>query len=146
MQRRRSLTDADYRQLLALRVGLRRFQHWSEEQAHAAGLTPAQHQLLLAVRGHTGSPAPSIGDIAEALLLRQHSATELVDRASEAGLVVRGSDASDRRVVRLSLTALGTRRLESLSLLHIDELGRLGQRFRPLIETLASMANPTSRA
>jgi DNA-binding MarR family transcriptional regulator len=127
-------------------VGLRKFQHWSEEQAHDAGLTPAQHQLLLAVRGHTGPHPPSIGDIADALLLRRHSATELVDRASEAGLVVRGTDPSDGRVVRLSLTALGKRRLESLSLLHMDELGRLGQRLGPLIEKLASMANPTSRA
>jgi DNA-binding MarR family transcriptional regulator len=146
MPRRRPLTDADYRQLLTLRVGLRRFQHWSEEQARAAGLTPAQHQLLLAVRGHTGPLPPSIGDIADALLLRQHSGTELVDRASEAGLVVRGADPSDGRIVRLSLTALGKRRLESLSLLHRDELGRLGERLGPLIEKLASMANPTPRA
>ena len=33
---------------------LRRFLHWSEEQAVAVGLTPAQHQLLLAIRGQAG--------------------------------------------------------------------------------------------
>ncbi|MEP7059264.1 MAG: MarR family winged helix-turn-helix transcriptional regulator [Actinomycetota bacterium] len=146
MQRRRLPTDTDYRQLLALRTGIRRFEHWSEEQAHRAGLTPVQHQLLLAIRGHTGQDPPSIGDIAEALLLRHHSATELVDRAAEAGLVARGHDPSDGRIVRLSLTPLGNRRLTSLSLLHLEELSRLGPRLGSLINTLSSMANPTSRA
>lgn len=139
---RRQPTDGDYQRLLELRVGFRRFQHWSEEQAHGAGLTPAQHQLLLAIRGHAGARPPSIRDIAEALLLRQHSATELVDRAAEAGLVVRGSDPSDGRIVRLTLTTLGKHRLASLSLLHMEELARLGKRLGPLIQTLSSMAQP----
>ena len=58
------LTDADYERLLEFRTTLRRFVHWSEEQATALGITPAQHQLLLAVRGHGGTAAPTIGDIA----------------------------------------------------------------------------------
>ncbi|MCH7720116.1 MAG: hypothetical protein IH988_03880 [Planctomycetes bacterium] len=33
-------------------TGLRRFLRWSEQQAKASGLTPAHHQLLLAIRGH----------------------------------------------------------------------------------------------
>ena len=41
-------TDEDYQRLLELRTGLRRFLRWSEQQAEAAGVTPAQHQLLLA--------------------------------------------------------------------------------------------------
>ena len=69
--------------LLEFRTGLRRFLHWSEEQARAAGLTAAQHQLLLAVRGHDGGP--TIGEVAEQLLLRHHSAVELVDRAERPG-------------------------------------------------------------
>ena len=57
----------------------------------AVGITPAQHQLMLAIRGHAGRDAPTIGDVAEALLLRHHSAVGLVDRAVDAGLVVRGT-------------------------------------------------------
>src|SRR5436190_90484 len=95
-------TDADYRRLLELRDGLRRFQHWSEVQAKDAGLTAAQHQLLLAIRGH-GS-APSVSDVAAHLLLKHHSAVELVDRAERAGLVHRVADPDDQRVVRLALT------------------------------------------
>ena len=52
------LTDADYEDLLTLRTGLRRFLRWSEQQAEEAGLTPAQHQLLLAIRGHTDRRGP----------------------------------------------------------------------------------------
>ncbi len=136
MSGRRTPTDADYRRLLELRTSLRRFQHWSEDQALLSGLTSAQHQLLLAIRGHLGPPAPSIGDIAVALLLRQHSATELIDRAAVAGLVVRRNDPSDARVVRLALTPLGRRRLASLSILHMEELTRLGRQIGPLLDSL----------
>jgi hypothetical protein len=45
-------TDADYRHLLEFRTGLRRFLRWSEDQANAQDLTAAQHQLLLAIKGH----------------------------------------------------------------------------------------------
>lgn len=127
------LTDLDYRRLLELRTGLRRFLRWSEEAAESLGITPMQHQLVLAIRGHDGPRPPSIGDVAATLLLRPHSATELVHRAEESGLVVRGSDPADQRVVRLRLTALGRRRLEQLSLRNLEELHRLARRIGPLV-------------
>src|SRR5919109_3809346 len=105
-------TDEDYRRLLELRTGLRRFLRWSEQQARAAGLTPAQHQLLLAIRGHTDERGPTVGDVAGYLLLRHHSAVGLVDRAEAAGLVTRHPDPANLSAVRLQLTAEGSRRLE----------------------------------
>ena len=117
------LSDDDYRRLLSFRDGLRRFLAWSEERAHEAGMTPAQHQLLLAIRGH-GS-VPSVRDVAAHLLLRHHSAVELIDRAERAGLVRRLSDAEDQRVVRVELTALGRKQLGTLAQAHLDELSRL---------------------
>lgn len=119
-----ALPDDAYARLLALRTGLRRFERWSEHQARAAGLTPAQHQLLLAIRGH-GAPAPTIGDVAGYLLLLHHSAVGLVDRAEAAGLVYRTRDPEDHRLVRLHLTPEGASRLERLSALHLEELERL---------------------
>jgi len=119
----RRLTDADYAELLRFRDALRRFLHWSEQQARAAGLTPAQHQLLLAVRGHPGDP--TIGEVAEHLLLRHHSVVELVDRAERAGLLHRVADPDDHRVVRLVLSEEGEARLAALSAAHLDELARL---------------------
>lgn len=122
---RRSLTDRDYQHLLEFRTGLRRFLRWSEEQARTAGLTPAQHQLLLAVRGHPGPDAATINDVAEALLLRHHSATELVDRTVAGGWLRRVRDPDDHRVVRLELTVGGRRTLARLSALHLEELAQL---------------------
>jgi DNA-binding MarR family transcriptional regulator len=128
----RDLTDADYRRLLDFRDGLRRFLRWSEEQARAVGLTPAQHQLLLAVRGHDDPHGPTIGDVAAHLMLRHHSAVELVDRAQSAGLVEREVDATDHRAVRLRLTRDGSARLAALASQHLDELKRLEPRLRPI--------------
>jgi DNA-binding MarR family transcriptional regulator len=119
------LTDADYEDLLTLRTGLRRFLRWSEQQSEDAGLTPAQHQLLLAIRGHTDPRGPAVGEVADYLLLRHHSAVGLIDRADAAGLVKRIRDPEDHRIVRLQLTAAGTKRLEALSAQHLEELQRL---------------------
>jgi len=129
-----TLTDTDYRRLLELRDGLRRFLRWSEDSARTAGLTPAQHQLLLAVRGSGSSP--TIGEVADHLLLRHHSAVELVDRAERAGLVRRLSDHDDHRVVRLELTARGARQLAAVAALHREELRRLADELGPLLKTL----------
>ncbi len=129
-ERTAKLRDEDFRRLLAFRDGLRRFQHWSEEQAKAVGLTGAQHQLLLAIRGH-GSP-PSIREVAEHLLLRHHSAVELVDRAVGAGLLERIDDDHDQRVVRLQLTPTGEERVAALAGAHLEELSRLRPRFDSL--------------
>jgi DNA-binding MarR family transcriptional regulator len=131
-----TLSASTYARLLALRTGLRRFQHWSEQQARAQGLTPAQHQLLLAVRGHGDPRGPTIGDVAEYLLLQHHSAVGLVDRAVEAGLVRRVRTDDDHRVVRLALTTDGARRLERLSAQHLEEIERLAPLLRGLTKGL----------
>ena len=119
------MPDAAYARLLALRTGLRHFEAWSAQQARAAGLTPAHHQLLLAIRGHRDPKGPTIGEIADYLLLRHHSAVGLVDRAEVAGLVRRTRSDDDHRVVRLQLTEDGTSRLQALASLHLEELDRL---------------------
>lgn len=120
------LSDADFERLLELRTGLRRFLRWSEDQAAACGLTPAQHQLMLAIRGHPDKRGPTVGEAAEYLLRRSHTTVSLVDRAEAAGLVERRNDQDDQRVVRLALTPVGARKLDELSALHLEELSRLG--------------------
>lgn len=120
------LSDDDYRRLLEFRTAIRKFLKYSRTQATQLGLTPTQHQLLLAVRGHRGKHDPTIGDVAEALLIRHHSAVGLIDRAEHAGLVRRKRDANDHRVVRLALTRAGAAKLERISKANLGELGRLG--------------------
>jgi DNA-binding MarR family transcriptional regulator len=133
----------DYQLLLEFRTGVRRFLRWSEEQAAAVGLTPAQHQLLLAVQGHPDPSGPTVRDVAGYLLQRHHSAVGLIDRAESAGLVRRIRDDADHRVVRLRLTPLGRRRIEQLSALHLAELARFAPRLRQLWAGLDEVV-PTS--
>ncbi len=132
-----TLTDSIYTRLLALRTGLRHFERWSEQQARAAGLTPAQHQLLLAIRGHTDPRGPTVGEVADYLLLQHHSTVGLIDRAETAGLVGRRRTEDDHRVVRLHLTEDGAKRLEGLSALHLEELERLALQLPGAWEGLA---------
>jgi DNA-binding MarR family transcriptional regulator len=125
-------TDGQYRQLLAFRTQLRRFDQWSRDAAAQHGLTHAQHQLLLAVRGSATPGGPPIGEVAESLLVRPHTAGELVDRMANAGFVVRVPDEADHRKVRLRLTPEGERILRDLTSVHLEELRRL----RPLLGDL----------
>jgi len=127
-------TQRNYEELLGFRTALRRFLAWSEEQARAAGLTPAQHQLLLAIKGHPGEAPPTIGELADYLVTKHHSVVELIDRAVDAGVVERRRDADDGRVVHLVLTPLGEEKIEGLSRLALEELRDLPQflpRFPP---------------
>jgi hypothetical protein len=59
-----SLSREDYENVLAFRTRPASLHCWSETQARAAGLTPAQHQLLVAIKGHPGSRHPTISDLA----------------------------------------------------------------------------------
>ena len=120
----RQPTMSDYRALAAFRWALRAFLHFSDEAARAEGVTPAQHQLLLAVKGSPSLEPPSIGEVADALKLRHHSAVELVDRAVEAGLLVRHQDPNDGRCQRLVLTERGEDKLAALAAPHLNELRR----------------------
>jgi DNA-binding MarR family transcriptional regulator len=131
-----ALSDRDYRALARFRHALRVFQRFSEDAAREAGTTPAQHQLLLAIRGFRGDGSPVIGDLADALQLRHHSVVELVDRADAAGLVRRSTDPLDQRRQRVELTAAGRDVLEDLSVVHRDELRRFRTEMVELLREL----------
>ena len=139
------LDQHDYERLLAFRTGLRRFLSWSGQQAEAAGITPAQHQLLLAVRGHPDPRGPTIGEIAGYLLVRHHSAVELIDRAQAAGLLERQTDRDDSRAVRLLLTRSAQQRLDTLTAAHLEELARLEPQLHALWEGLDTTVDDAPR-
>ncbi|HEX3611933.1 MAG TPA: MarR family winged helix-turn-helix transcriptional regulator [Sporichthyaceae bacterium] len=117
-----AMSDADYERLLGVRTALRRFQQWSEAQARSQGLTPAQHQLLLTIKGHPDPQGPSMGEIADYLCIRHHSTVELVNRAETAGYVVRRPDPDNARVVRVVLSRSGDAKIRLLSPAGLDEL------------------------
>jgi DNA-binding MarR family transcriptional regulator len=89
------------------------------------GLTHVQHQLLVAIKGHPGSQPPSVGQLADYLLLQSHSAVGLVDRAESAGFVRRRPDSDDARVVRVELTEKGDRLVTDLTGTALAEMHNL---------------------
>jgi DNA-binding MarR family transcriptional regulator len=122
--------EADYRRLARFRYALRRYLHFSEAQARAAGISPNQYQLMLFVRGFSGPP--TIVDLAERLQIEHQSAVGLLDRSSRAGLVRRQPDPEDGRRVRVALTRQGAAILARLVSAHAPEFRRLaGALFRP---------------
>jgi len=108
------------------RYRIRRFLYFSEEAARQEGLEPQQHQMLLAIRVLAETSQPTIGLLAEHLLIRHHSAVGLIDRLEERGLVERVRGTTDRRQVRVRLTSAGEEKLGRLSLSHSEELRSSG--------------------
>jgi DNA-binding MarR family transcriptional regulator len=128
------LSKSDYERLAEFRYLVRRFSEFSEAAARQAGLTPRHHQALLAIRGYPGKERVSVGELAERLALRHHSAVELLDRLAARGLIRRTSSPTDRRQVLIELTPKAQAILEDLSLAHRRELARLAALLRPLLE------------
>ncbi len=126
----------DYQTLAAFRYALRRFLSFSAAAARESGISAPQHQALLAIKGFPARGAISIGELAERLDLRHHSAVGLVDRLVRKRLVRRAPDPADHRRVHVRLTARGEALLERLSAVHRDELRRLGPELRRLLQKL----------
>jgi DNA-binding MarR family transcriptional regulator len=114
----------DYQALARFRRALRAYLQVSDIAARSAGLTPAQHQLLLAIKGTESGQSPTIAQVADWLKLRHHSAVELVDRAVAAGLMVREADFSGGRYQRLVLSPQGEDKLAGLAAVHRQEIRR----------------------
>jgi len=122
--------ESDYAALADFRYELRRFLFFSEQAARKAGISPQQHQALLSVCGAPGGKQ-TVGDLAKRLLIRPHSASGLVSRLEEQGLLER-VEGSDRRLATLRLTDKAENLLAALAQAHLAELKRM----RPLLEGL----------
>ncbi|HET9106541.1 MAG TPA: MarR family transcriptional regulator [Steroidobacteraceae bacterium] len=132
------LSLADYQLLAEFRHVLARFLTFSADAARAEGLAPRQHQALLAIKGHPRGAHVTVGDLAERLYIRHHSAVGLVDRLVQSGYLVRRTDMEDRRRAVLSLTPAGEKALAALSAVHREELRRIAPLLGPLLKQLGT--------
>lgn len=130
------IAKSHYELLAALRHALRRFQRFSRDAARDAGLTPQQHQALLAIKGFPGRDYVSIGELAERLQLRHHSAVGLVDRLVQRQLVRRTPSPDDRRRQEVRVTTEGEKLIGRLSAAHLKELRQLRPELRRLLESM----------
>lgn len=119
------LPTADYVRLASFRSAMRRFLHFSEEEAARCGLSSQQYQALLSVRATPEGARVTINDLARQLVIKHNSAVGLVDRLTEQDLLRRRPIPEDRRKVELCLTTKGRRVLARLASVHRAELRRL---------------------
>lgn len=131
-----SITKAQYELLAALRSALRRFLNFSQAAAIGAGLTPQQHQALLAIKGSPDRDYATVGELAARLHLRHHSAVGLVDRLVRNQLVRRAPGKDDRRRVEVRLTARGEALIRKLAAAHLAELREHGPELHRLLGSI----------
>lgn len=132
-----AVSQTDYETLAAFRFELRKFLAFSEQAAKALGMTPQQHQSLLAIRAAPDRML-TIGDLAEQLFIQPHTASELADRMATLGWLERRASAGDRRRVCLALTDAAEQMLGSMSATHRGEVLRIRG---TLTELLARLEN-----
>jgi DNA-binding MarR family transcriptional regulator len=135
-KKRRPLDKHDYEVLAALRYALRQFLRFSEEAAHTAGLTPQQHQALLAIKGFPKRDFVTVGELAERLQVLHHSAVGLADRLVKQKLLRRARNPDDHRQVYVTLTAGGQNVLHKLSAEHREQLHRIGPEINAVLRRL----------
>ena len=112
----------DYEALAEFRYQLRAFLAFSDANAKNAGLTSQQYQALLTIKGLSGRRPMFVGEIARFLLIKHHTAVELVDRMSKSGLLQRTVDADDNRRVLVTLTKQGQLRLQKVATINFKHL------------------------
>ena len=134
------LRQEDYEALANLRFALRQFMDFSASAAQSEGLPPQQHQALLAIKGQRGGEAMTIGMLAERLIIAPHTATELVGRLSDAGLVERHADPVDRRRQTILLTEKADELLTRLSAVHLSEIRVMAPKLIELLLELQKTA------
>lgn len=137
----RAVDTRDLAEVERFRYALRRFMRASEQAAYRQGLTPQQHQLLLALKGFPGRDYANISELADRLQACPHGVVGLVDRLERSGLVLRRRGQSDRRQVFIHLTPAGEETLTRLSYEHLRELANM----RALVER-APVPTPAQRS
>jgi DNA-binding MarR family transcriptional regulator len=138
--KRSSLSRPDYEALASFRYAVRRYLAFAEAGARSVGLTSQQHQALLAIKAHSFSRPMSVGDLAGELLLKHHSAAELVGRLEKAGFTRKAVDPDDRRRSLISLTEAGEAVLAALSASNLRELRLIAPAFSDLLGQLDKLS------
>jgi DNA-binding MarR family transcriptional regulator len=144
MPARKPLSKPQYETLAAFRFALRRFLRFSEDAAVAAGITPRQHQALLAIKGFPGRDHVSVSELADRLQIKHHSAVGLLDRLVAEKLVSRRASPEDRRRVHIRLTARGEKILGDLVAEHREQLRHIGTEISQLLQRLGKSGSGTA--
>lgn len=114
-----------YESLAEFRYHLKKFLHFSDSEAKKVGITPQQHQLLLAIKGYPGREYATPRELGERLFITHHACVGLIDRCVQLNLVTRRSNPDDGRSVLIEVTDKGEELLGNLSEIHLNEIRRI---------------------
>jgi DNA-binding MarR family transcriptional regulator len=92
-----------------------------DRSASEYGVSPVLARMLRVL----GEGAPTLNELAAALVLDKSSTSGLVDRAQQRGLVRRVPSQRDRRCVRVRLTSAGRELSDDIWVLHSEALAAL---------------------
>lgn len=96
--------------LISLRRIMRAADLHSQKLMKESGLTAPQ---LLVMQAIEKEGSPSTSSLARSIAVSQATMTRIIDRLERAGLVRRDKSSTDKRVVNISLTDMGSAKLES---------------------------------
>jgi DNA-binding MarR family transcriptional regulator len=140
-----TISDTDYRALAELRYRIRHFIQEGDAAAQRSNLEPQQYLMLLAIRGLPQGAVATISTLAERMALKHHSAVELIDRLETHGLVRRSRSEGDKREVRVSLLAQGSKLLDRVARERLSELKASGVVLANAITALVERNHPSQR-
>lgn len=135
-----SLSKEEYETLAQHRYVIQQFLHFSEGVLQKAGLTSQQYQALLAIKANPDRDYMTMGELADCLLIRPHSAVGLINRLEARGLVTRQESPTDRRQVHIRLTEEGGQVLERMAERHVGKWRQLGPQLRALYQRIGEAA------
>ena len=122
-KRGKTNVSVDYEALAQFRYRLRVFLEFADTNARKVGLTSQQYQALLTIKGLSGETPMFVGELAGFLLIKHHTAVELVGRMVRLGLLQRTVDANDNRRVLVTLTKKGNLLLRKVAAVNFRHLG-----------------------
>jgi len=134
------LSKEEYETLALHRYVIQQFLRFSEGLLQKAGLTPQQYQAMLAIKANPDWDYMTMGELADCLLIRPHSAVGLVNRLEARGLLARQTSETDRRQVHVRLTEQGSQVLDRLAQRHVGLWRQLGPQLRAISARLGEAA------
>nr|WP_184468013.1 MarR family winged helix-turn-helix transcriptional regulator [Rhizobium esperanzae] len=141
MKQQERLHEGDYEALANLRYRIRRFRQFSAKEAQRLGLTPQQHQALLAIKGQPAGKKMSTRMLAERLLMDRKVADGLVQEFVGKAYIETDPAAAgpSKQFVRLTSKAEGA--LDRLASAHLFEIRKMAPELMQALRVLQDRQN-----
>lgn len=119
------LGEGDYEALANLRYSIRRFRQFSAKEADKLGLSPQQHQALLAIKGLPRGREMTARMLTDRLLMGRRLVEELVQQLVDEGYVEAEAPTKGRSGQVIRLTCKAEDALDQLASAHLFEIRKM---------------------